>query len=157
MTELNQYSQLYATLKEIAESNPMVNTVTKGEIEKLDLDKNNIFPLVHIHIGNAQFVGGGRVIEFEVFVACLTERDINKEVITDKYWGQDNEADNHNETLAMLNQMWTTIYRRWDEASEISTDEDATLEKVTYAKGNILDGWEMSFNIQVENDFDLCT
>lgn len=156
MTELNQYSDLYATLKELADANPLVNTVTKGEIDNIDLEKFNIFPLVHIHIGDAAFVDGGRLINFEVFISCLTDRDLNKEVITDKYWQQDNEVDNHNETLAILNQMWTKIYRRWEDVKGISTDDDAPLTKITDARGNILDGWEMTFTVQVENDYALC-
>lgn len=157
MTQLNQYSQLLITIKEIAEANPLVNTVTKGDPNKMDLEKSNIFPLVHIDIGEAVFVSGGRLINFDVNIACLTDRDLNPEVVEDKFWKQDNEVDNHNETLAILNQMWTKIHRRWDEAENISTEDDSSLEKITFAKGNILDGWELSFTVQVENDYDLCT
>ena len=52
---LNQYSELLTYLKQLFESDPLVNTVTKGNIDELDLNKMDISPLVHILVTNPNF------------------------------------------------------------------------------------------------------
>jgi len=44
---MNQYTELLYYVKQLAEADTLVNTVTKGDFNLLDLDKANIFPLVH--------------------------------------------------------------------------------------------------------------
>jgi len=146
---MNQYSQLLYFLKGLAESNPLVNTVTKGDPSLIDLEKANIFPLVHIDISAAGFTNG-QTITFDVSIAALSQRDINKKPNADKFWKQDNEVDNHNETFAILNDIWTRMYRNFDE-SDITASENPGLEKITYEKGNILDGWELTFTVELPN------
>ena len=146
---MNQYSQLLYFLKQLAEEHPFVNTVTKGLAANIDLEKANIFPLVHITIDEASFVNG-QTLRFNVTLECLSERNLNKKVVTDKFWRQDNEVDNHNETLAVLNFMWTSIFRDWNE-NNMTTSDEPTLNKIEFEKGNILDGWSMSFQVEVPN------
>ena len=150
---MNHYTQLLHYLKSLAESHPLVNTVTQGNADKIDLGKSNIFPLVHLTIEDAKFTNGKTLI-FPVTIECLTERDFNKEVITNKFWKQDNEVDNHNETLSIINYMWTSLYRDWNNEN-ITTTEDATAEKIEFARGNVLDGWSLSFDVELPNT-DLC-
>jgi len=146
---MNQYSELLYFLKGLAEAHPLVNTVTKGDVSKMDLEKANIYPLVHISVDNANFTNGQTII-FDVTLSCLNQRDINKEIKTSKFWDNDNEVDNHNETLAILNDIWTRILRDW-ESRDITTSEDATLEKIEFEGGNILDGWSLSFQVEMPN------
>lgn len=146
---MNQYSEILYYLKQLAESDSLVNTVTKGEFDKLDLDKSNIFPLVHINVSGASFTNG-QTINFEVQIGAFDVRDINKEVRTDKFWEQDNEVDNHNETLAILNRMWLNMYRDFED-NNITASENPTLEIVSYEYKNLLDGWILTFTIEVPN------
>jgi len=146
---MNQYSQLLYFLKQLAEAHPMVNTVTKGLAQNIDLEKANIFPLVHITIDEAGFKNG-QTIGFNVTLECLTERQLNPKVVDNKFWRQDNEVDNHNETLAILNYMWTSIFRDWNN-NDMTTSDEPTLTKIEFAKGNILDGWAMTFEVEVPN------
>lgn len=150
---MNHYTQLLYFLKQLAESHPLVNTVTQGNADNIDLEKSNIFPLVHLTIEDANFTNG-KTLVFPVTIECLTERDFNKEVIDNKFWKQDNEVDNHNETLAILNYMWTALYRDWNQ-NNLTTTEDATVTKIEFARGNVLDGWSLSFEVEVPNT-DLC-
>jgi len=148
---LNQYSQLLYFLKGIAENNTFVNTVTKGSIDKIDWQKANIYPLVHISVNQAQFTNGQTIL-FDVILTCVTERDINKEIVTDdKFWSNDNETDNHNESLAILNNLWTQILRDWQETN-ITTSENAPLTMIDFEMGNILDGWSLEFQVELPND-----
>lgn len=132
----------------------MVNTVTRGEISGLDLDKANIYPLVHIDIERGVF-NGGATMSYDIYIACLQQRDLNSEPVSDKFWRQDNEVDNHNETLTILQIIWTQVYRDWQDIF-ISSNDAPTFEKITYAKGNILDGWALQFVAEVPISIDLC-
>jgi len=146
---MNQYTQLLYYIKALAEADPLVNTVSKGDFEKLDLEKQNIFNLVHINITDAGFTNGS-VVLFGVQIGAFGIRDINKEVITDKFWGQDNEVDNHNETLAILNRMWLKMYTDFEKAN-ITASENPTLEPQEFTRANLLDGWIMTFQVEVPN------
>jgi hypothetical protein len=152
---MNQYSQLLYYIKQLAESDPLVNTVVK-DTQNIDLQKNNIYPLVEISITGGGF-SNGSVVTFDVEVACMDIRDTNKEIITDKFWAQDNEVDNHNTTHAILNRMWTSMYRDF-ESNNITASENPTLEKATHQEQNNLDGWVASFTVEVPNtDLNLCS
>jgi len=43
---MNQYTQLLYYIKSLADADELVNTVSKGVFDNLDLEKQNIFPLV---------------------------------------------------------------------------------------------------------------
>jgi hypothetical protein len=146
---MNQYTEVLYYIKGLAQADDYVNTVTRGEFDKLDLNKGNIFPLVHINIASAGFTNGS-TITFDVQVGCLDIRDINKEVVEDKFWEQDNEVDNLNETLACLNRIWTIMYRDFNDVG-ITASESPTLEPMIMADKNLLDGWIIDFTIEVPN------
>jgi hypothetical protein len=107
---LNHYSELLRYIKTLADADSFVHTITQGEFERLDLDKGLIYPLLHITIIGGSFSNGQTVL-LNVEIACLNQRDISPEIRTDKYWQQDNEVDNLNETLAVLNRLWTNMFR----------------------------------------------
>ena len=147
---MNKYSELLYFIKGLAQANEFVNTVTKGAIDKIDLQKANIYPLLHITIEEAPFTNGSTVI-FNVTLECLNQRDINKEIVEDdKFWSNDNEVDNHNTTMAILNDIWLRSLRDWEER-DITTSDNATLQKIEFAKGNILDGWSLEFQVELPN------
>lgn len=150
---MNGYSELLRYIKSIGE--PLVNTITQGNIDDMDLNKKNIFPLLHVDVGNASFPSES-VIQFEVQLACFDIRDINKEVNTDKYFGNDNEVDNHNETLAILNRIWLLMKNDFEE-NDITASENPSLQQSSGTERNLLDGWVMSFQVQVPNtEINLC-
>ena len=146
---MNQYTELLYYIKSLADADALVNTVTKGDFELLDLDKANIFPLVHINITDAGFTNGSTV-KFSLQVGCFDIRDINKEIRDNKFWEQDNEVDNHNETLAVLNRMWLKMFTDF-ELNNITASENPTLEIQTFVRGNTLDGWILSFEVEMPN------
>jgi hypothetical protein len=146
---MNQYTEVLIYLKQLAENDSFVNTVKQGEISELDINKTNIYPLVNIAITGANF-SNGQTVSFNLDIRCLAQRDINKEVVIDKFWKNDNEVDNLNETLAVLNRMWTTIYRDFDD-NNISVTSDPSLEPLIYDEKNILDGWALTTTIELPN------
>ncbi|HTG54621.1 MAG TPA: hypothetical protein VL943_00035 [Niabella sp.] len=150
---MNGYSQLLRYFKQIGQ--PLVNTMTQGDISNIDLDRKNIFPLLHVSIGDASFPSP-QVVRFNVEIACLDIRDINKEINTDKYYGQDNEIDNLNNTLPVLNRIWILMLQDFEE-NDITASENPTLQQMLLTRKNLLDGWIMTFQVDVPNtDINLC-
>ena len=150
MAGLNHYTELLQFIRDTVKSDPLVNTITQGDFDRLDLDKMNIFPLVHISIGDAVF-SNGSTVGFDVQVGAHTVRDANKnEVVTDKFWLQDNQVDNLNETLAILNRMWSKINLGFTN-EDISTTENPTLSQTLDEGTNTLDGWILTFQVQMPN------
>ena len=151
---MNQYTEVLNYLKQLAVE-AGANTVTKDAPSDIDLQKENIYPLVNISIANGSF-SNGQTINFNVLIEAFTIRDINKEVVNDKFYGNDNEVDNHNEMLAIINYMWTSMYRDFAD-NLITASENPSFEKVTLDGLNMLDGWELTFAIDVPNvDLNLC-
>ena len=145
---LNHYTELLYFVKGLAESDPLVNTITQGDFNELDLDKMNIFSLVHISVGDASF--GSSTVSFEVQLGAYSVRDKNNEVVTDKFWKQDNEVDNLNETLAILNRIWNKMSKVFYE-KEIKASESPKAQQVLEEGKNTLDGWILSFSVTMPN------
>ena len=146
---MNHYTQLLYYIKQLAEADAFVNTVTQGDFERLDLDKKNIFNLVHINISQASFTNGNTV-NFSVQLGAFGIRDINKEIITDKFWQQDNEVDNMNTTLAILNRLWLKMFTDFAD-NNITASENPTLEPQLFTRANLLDGWILTFDVEMPN------
>lgn len=146
---MNQYSELLYYIKQLAEADTLVNTVTKGDFDLIDLDKSNIFSLVHINITGGNF-SSDQTITFNIQIGCFDIRDINTELVEDKFWRQDNEVDNHNTTLAILNRMWLKMKTDF-ELNNITASENPAFEIQTFTRGNLLDGWILTLDVEMPN------
>ena len=142
------YTELLYYIKNLAETDDFVHTVVMTASDK-DLEKNNIYPLLDIEVNDCSFSNGSTVL-FDVVLTCSDIRDINKEIITDKFWQQDNQVDNHNTTLNILNRLWTSMYRDFTN-NNITASENPTLEKITHQGVNLLDGWSLTFTAELPN------
>jgi cytochrome c peroxidase len=105
--------------------------------------------LVNVTVTGGSFTNGSTV-NLDVEIACLAQRDINKEVRTDDFWLQDNEVDNMNETLAILNRLWLTMYKDF-EKNNITASENPALSPIIYGTAKILDGWVLTFTVEMPN------
>lgn len=147
---MNHYTELLTYIKQLGEADPLINTITQGEFDRLDLDKGNIFPLLHTTVTGASFTNGSTII-FNVEIAALQQRDINKEINTDKFWLNDNEVDNLNEMLAVLNRLWGKMYKDFED-NNITSTENPTLSIVQPEQTtNLIEGWIISFDIEMPN------
>jgi len=152
---MNTYSQVLRYLQKLGNEDVFINTVTQGDFDEVDLDKKNIFPLLHIAIGNASFPSAS-VIRYDVQIGSFDIRDINKEINTDKFNKNDNEQDNLNETLSVLNRIWIKMTKDFEE-NNITSSENPSLEIQKFTRKNLLDGWIMTFQIDAPNiDLSLC-
>jgi len=146
---MNTYSTLLYYIKSLGEADAFVNTITKGDFNKVDIEKKNIFPLMHVSVGNASFPSLS-VIRYDVQIGVFDIRDINKEITTDKFWEQDNEVDNLNETMATINRVWIQMMKDFEE-NNITASESPTLEIAIEDRMNLLDGWIMTFQVDLPN------
>lgn len=146
---MNHYTEVLRYIKQLAEQDPLVNTVTQGVWDDLDIDNANLFPLVHIYVSGAAFTNGQTVI-LNVQIGAFAVRDKVNEVVTDKFWRQDNEVDNFNETLAILNRIWTKMYTDFEER-DITATENPNAESHSETRGNLLDGWVLTFDVELPN------
>jgi len=142
---MNQLSQLYKYLYELADSDTQVNKVLKTQ----DLAKETIFPLVNIMIESGGFTNGS-TINFNIELSCFNIRDINKEIQTDDFWQQDNELDNHNLAIAVLNRMWLKMYNDFED-NNITSSENPTFELGSLEGSKLLDGARLTFTVEVPN------
>ncbi len=146
---MNQYSTILKQIYDTASSHKLVNTVTKGTVDKIDIEKQNIFPLVHISLGETGKLGEPTVT-FNVSIEVVAQRDMNKEINTDKFWRQDNEVDNHNETFSILLYIWLKLKRDWD-GTDITASDSPPFSKIDFEMGNVLDGFAVDFEIEIPN------
>lgn len=147
------YSELLRYIKSLAESEEYINTTTMGE--DIDLDKSNIFPLFNVDITGASFTSNATV-SFNVEMVALDVRSINKEDNTDKFYQNDNVVDNHNATISVLNNIWVKMHRDFAK-NNITSSDNPSLQQITYSEKNLLDGWSISFTVELPtNGVDIC-
>lgn len=150
---MNQLTQLYLYLKQLAEADDLVNSVMKTV--DIDLKKEVMYPLVNINIISGSFTNGSTV-NFNIELACFNQRDINKETNIDDFWGQDNEVDNHNLCVAVLNRMWLNMYTDFEQ-NNITSSENPTFELGSFEGAKLVDGARLTFTVEVPNtELTLC-
>ena len=114
------YFNLINRIKEHFEADPLVNTITQGDIFRVDLSKQTIFPLCHIIVNNVQFVEN--VQQANVSVLAMDIVNISKDETEDIFEGNDNEIDILNTQLAVLNRMYEFLRRGalYDDGYQVS-------------------------------------
>ena len=142
---MNAYSTLLRYIKQLADSEDFIKTSTMGS--DIDLNKGNIFPLFNVDITDATFTSNATV-SFDVSLSCLAVRDINKEDNQDKFYSNDNEIDNYNLTLSVLNTLWVKMHRDFID-NDITASDSPSLTQITYSDKNLLDGWEMTMQVEM--------
>lgn len=143
---MNGYYEVMRVLKGYLEADNDINTVTKGDIADIDLDKKNIFGLAHVNISGAAFKDG--VIVFNIAVFAMDIRNHSNEIPKDKFIGNDNEDDNLNTMLYVLNRLFLSIKKKGGDFQILG---EPSLEPFTESRKNLLDGWAMRFELEIPN------
>lgn len=118
-------------------------TVTFGNLFDIDLNKQSIFPLAHIILGNATLNGSTQVISYEVlFMDVVQEDDVNVEDIL-------------NTQLVLANRLTSELIRGglFDELIQV---ENATADPFIDRFENKLAGWALSFDVTIPNNMTIC-
>jgi hypothetical protein len=147
---LNHYSELLRYIKQLLESDPLINTITQGDFDKIDLNKMNLYPLAHVYIGDGSF-SNGQTINFNVSIGAMSRRDVTNDINNNKFWGNDNEVDNYNEMLAVMNRLWTKMYVDFEDAGIVASENPTLLKRKQEQDKNSLEGWQLEFQVSMPN------
>ena len=136
------------------ENDSLVNTITEGDIFDVDLNKQTIFPLVHLMVNNAVFEGS--VIRFNISLIAMDIVDVSKDETKDVFRGNSNEQDVLDTQLRILNRVYETMLRGdlWD--SSVVVEGSANCEPFTERFENLLAGWTMTFDVIIPSDITIC-
>ena len=133
-------------------TNIHINTVTYGDITKIDLSKQTIFPLAHVSVNNV--TQQGNVLDFNLTVFTMDLVDFSKDETTDIYLDNNNEQDVLNTQLAVSNRMIEKLRSAQLYLDKYQLQGDASCEPFSDRFENELAVWATSFNIVVQNDID---
>ena len=85
------YYQLTSTIEDQLLLDVNNNTVSIGDISKINLNKQDIFPLAHMIVNNVTVEEN--VLRFNISILACDIVDQSKDVTTDRFTGNDNEQD----------------------------------------------------------------
>ena len=148
------YYNITTAIKNQLDLDVFVNTVTLGDIFKVDLNKQTIFPLSHIMVNNATYLNN--IWQFNLSVLCMDIVDESKSETINIFIGNDNEQDVLNTQLAVINRMLEVV-RRGDMYSDgYQLTGSPSVEPFVDRFENKIAGWTVTFDIQVANDMTIC-
>ena len=146
------YNNLIDTLKELGAKHQQISTTTTGDIYDIDLEKNTLYPLMHINPINVTTGSFGVTYNFQIFVMDLVDND------------NANEQDVYNDVLQTCidiisifrNSKWQAQLTLDINAPVYFTEGDYTLEPFTERFDQDVTGWVFQIGIVVANDFQSC-
>ena len=148
------YYELLDKLKTHFDADVIVNTVTQGDIFKVDLSKQTIFPLVHIMVNNCTL--DERTTTWNISLIAMDVVDLSKSVTTDLFLGNDNEVDVLNTQQAVLNRAYEIIKHGSLAYDLFMVEGTANLEPFTERFENYMAGWTMTFDVVTPNEMTIC-
>jgi hypothetical protein len=153
---MNHYTQILSYIKELAESDPLVNKVSQGEADKKMFDKITLFPLVHIYVGGFNYGDNYKTLVWDVTIGALKQRDNTNEQTTDNFYFNTNEVDNFNETAGIVNRLVGRLAADLNK-KKIKVTSSGGSDKLDQMYGEDKDGFVINLSIEVPNDtINLC-
>ena len=148
------FYQVTQAIKDQLLSDENVNTVTTGDITKIDLGKQSIFPLSHIIVNN---VGNeDNILRFSLSVLSMDIVDVSKEETVDIFIGNNNEQDILNTQLAVLNKLVQVLRGGTIYQNQYQLDGNPNFEPFYDRFENEMAGWALTFDVLVPNDISIC-
>ena len=148
------FYQVTQAIKDQLLSDENVNTVTTGDITKIDLGKQSIFPLSHIIVNN---VGNeDNILRFSMSVLSMDIVDVSKEEVVDIFIGNNNEQDILNTQLAVLNKLVQVLRGGTIYQNQYQLDGNPNFEPFYDRFENEMAGWALTFDVLVPNDISIC-
>ena len=148
------YYQITQTIKDQLLADENVNTVTTGDITKIDLSKQTIFPLSHIIINNVAITE--EVLQFNISVLAMDIVDESKEETTDIFRGNNNEQDVINTQLAVVNRLVGALRQGTIHFNKYQLTGEANCDFFYDRFENEMAGVTCTFDVFVQNDINLC-
>ena len=149
------FYQISQAIKDQLDADVFVNTVTIGDIFKIDLNKQTIFPLSHIMINSANY--NGSTFNYNISVLCMDIVDESKEETTDLFRGNDNEQDVLHTQEMVARRLLEMLNRGdlYDDGFQLS-NSSASIEYFVDRFENKIAGVTITFDVNTFNDMTIC-
>lgn len=151
---MSTFYEITQAIKNKLQEDLFVNTVTTGDIFKVDLNKQTIFPLSHIIINSVAYAGP--VLNYNISILCMDIVDESKSKTTDIFLGNDNEQDVLNTQLAVANRFLEVLYRGALAEDYELVNGSANIEFFTERFENKIAGVTVTFDIAIQNSMTKC-
>jgi len=151
---MSTFYEITQVIKNKLQEDLFVNTVTIGDIFKVDLNKQTIFPLSHIIVNSVSY--NGPVLKYNISILCMDIVDESKDKVTDIFLGNDNEQDVLNTQLAVANR-FLEVLRRGALAEDYElVNDSASIEFFTDRFENKIAGVTFTFDMAIQNTMTKC-
>jgi hypothetical protein len=148
------FYQVTQVIKDQLLADVNVNTVTTGDITRIDLSKQTMFPLSHLIVNN---VGNeDNILRFSLSVLAMDVVNISKEEVVDIFIGNNNEQDILNTQLAVLNKLVQVLRGGTLHTDLYQLDGTPNFEPFYDRFENEMAGWALTFDVIVPNDISIC-
>jgi hypothetical protein len=148
------FYQVTETIKNQLLADVNVNTVTTGDITRVDLSKQTIFPLAHLIVNNV--TNDDNVLRFSLSVLAMDIVDISKDAVVDIFRGNNNEQDVLNTQLAVLNKLVQVLRGGTLFQDRYQLDGSPSFEPFYDRFENEMAGWALTFDVITNNDITIC-
>ena len=148
------YYQLTSTIEEQLRSTEFTNTVSIGDISKVNLNKQDIFPLAHMIVNSVS--AEEQVLRFNISILACDIVDQSKDITTDRFTGNDNEQDILNTQLLVLNKLIQKLRMGSLHTDMYQLNGNPSLDPFYDRFENQLAGWSATMDIQIYNDINIC-
>lgn len=141
------YFKLINGIKTLLQSDSRVKTVTEGDIDDLDVYKQNIPTLAHIVVSGGTTEDNLNVYDVVVSVLDIVTENNNQTV--NKFKGNDNRQEVYNDTDNIIRRFYMK-FRNQSEADNIYIVGQPSFDKVLEDETvNRLAGWDITFQVGV--------
>ena len=151
---MSTFYEITQAIKNQLQEDAFVNTVTIGDIFKVDLNKQTIFPLSHIIVNSVSYQGP--VLNYNISILSMDIVDESKDLITDIFIGNDNEQDVLNTQLAVANRFLEVLNRGALGDYYELVNGTANIEFFTERFENKIAGVTYTFDIAIQNTMTIC-
>ena len=139
-------------LRELLKADINVNTVTYGELDENALDKHTTYPLAHFNISN---VTRGKANTYDIQLLLMDILDQSKEL--DRDFIRNNNLHDVLNTQELVGMRLLELLERGDLRTEgFVLSGSPTFTPFIERFKNDVAGWEVTFQVQMPNDMDIC-
>lgn len=152
---MRQYYRLLDAIKDFLQNNPSINTVHEGDIFKVDLEKDGIYPLANIDVTNVDFDEHYNRFTLAIVVAdILDDTKENEKDQNNVFHGADNLQDIYNTQLSVINLLQSSLKRGGLNENGFELPEDESVSAVPFEQRfeNLLVGWVLTLTVDIAND-----
>lgn len=151
---MKAYYEITTVIKDALKEDAFVNTVSKGNRNKIDLAKQTILPLSHMNVEN--IIQEGSVLRFSMSIELLDIVDISNDQTNDVFSWNDNKDDVLNTQLAVGVRLIERLRRDDLNTSNYVLDGEPNYEELDNVYENGLSGWLLTFDILYKHDMTVC-